>query len=204
MNEGRKFSSDVGAFLDFILMTEKLKMVERRTSVVGSGRRETSAEHSWQVALLAMVLKDKANKEVDIQKVIMMLLIHDLPEALVGDTFFYSKDREGEGVKDLFEKEKMAAKEIFSKLPSDMGDYLLELWKEYEARETDEAKFAHAINRIIPPLQNYYANGGTWKEFSVSLEVAKSKNEHVKEGSQEISEFVYEVLEVAGEEELFY
>jgi putative hydrolase of HD superfamily len=190
-------------YLEFILSTEKLKTVERRTSVIGTSRRENSAEHSWQVALLAYVLRDFANESVDIDKVVRMLLVHDLPEVLSGDTFFYSSERDGEAKEDLFKREHEAAKELFSSLPEKTASELMSLWEEYEKRETPESRFAHALDRVIPGLQNYFSNGGTWKEFFVSYEVAKVKNQHVKDGSLEISEFIYSVLESSSKKGLF-
>lgn len=198
-------NTKVDDYLSFIFETEELKQVERRTKVIGTDRRENSAEHSWQLALLAYALKDllPENVEIDINRVVLMLLVHDLPEAKVGDTFFYSTERQGEAKKDLYEKENKAAEEIFSTLPKSVSSELLSLWQEYEERKTLEAKFAHAIDRIIPPLQNYYENGGTWKEFSVSYQTALEKNVHVKEGSEEISNFINEVLRIALSENLF-
>jgi putative hydrolase of HD superfamily len=193
----------VSPFLEFILATEKLKEVERRTSVIGTSRRENSAEHSWQVALLAMVLKDFSCEKVCIDRVIKLLLVHDLPEIIVGDTFFYSNDREGDAASSLSNKEREAAIELFSSLPDSIANELLELWEEFENRQSPESKFAHALDRIMPGLQNYFSNGGTWKEFYVSLDTAKKKNMHVKEGSIEISDFIYAVLRDASEKDLF-
>jgi putative hydrolase of HD superfamily len=195
--------TSISPYLDFILSTEKLKGVERRTSVIGENRRENSAEHSWQVALLAFVLKDLSNEKIDIDRVIKMLLVHDLPEVIVGDTFFYSKSREGTEKKELYKKEREAAKKIFSTLPENVSKELFLLWEEFEERKTNESKFAHALDRIMPGLQNFFYQGGTWKEFSVSLEVAIQKNQHVKDGSIEISEFIYTVLEVASKKDMF-
>lgn len=196
-------TTNVTPFLEFILATENLKLVERRTSVIGSERRENSAEHSWQVALLAIVLKDLSNEVIDINRVIKMLLVHDLPEIIAGDTFFYSTEREGVALHELSQKERLAAKELFSSLPNHIGKELYELWDEYENCVTSEARFAHALDRIVPGLQNYFSNGGTWKEFCVSLETAQEKNVHVREGSLDISEFIYVVLEEAQKKGLF-
>jgi putative hydrolases of HD superfamily len=196
-------NTPVSPFLEFILATEKLKGVERRTSVIGTSRRENSAEHSWQVALLAMVLKDLSFHEVCIDRVIKLLLVHDLPEIIVGDNFFYSNDREGNAASALSDREREGAVKLFSTLPDSVANELMELWEEFEKRESPEAKFAHALDRIMPGLQNYFSNGGTWKEFYVSLDTAKKKNMHVKEGSIEISDFIYAVLKDASEKDLF-
>ncbi len=171
--------------LPFILLTEKLKSSIRATTVVGTDRKENSAEHSWQVALLALVFADFSNEKVDILKVLKMLLIHDLPEAICGDVPLYAENRH-----EAAEKEKDAANKVFSMLSDSMNEEFQNLWNEFNARETPEAKFGACIDRIMGFVQNLYTSGGTWTEFNVNRQMIIEKSGHAKEGSEEIWEFL--------------
>lgn len=173
------------SLLPFILLTEKLKSSNRATTVVGTDRKENSAEHSWQVALLALVFADFSNEEVDLLKVLKMLLIHDLPEALCGDVPLYAANRH-----EAAKKEESAAKEVFSMLSDSMNEEFQNLWNEFNARETPEAKFCACIDRIMGFVQNLHTGGGTWAEFKVNREMIIEKSGHAKEGSDEIWEFL--------------
>ncbi len=146
--------------LAFLLEVDKLKLVERQSRVAGGERRENSAEHSWHLALFALVLgKDRP---VDLLKTVKMLLIHDLVEIDAGDTPFHSSDRQ-----DKMEDEKAAAKRLYSLLPSDEGVEYRALWDEFEAGDSAEAVFARGLDRLQPLLLNLINEGGTWIENSI-------------------------------------
>lgn len=167
--------------LDFIVEIEKLKDVHRKTRPVGLDRYENSAEHSWHVCLAALVLKDFANVEIDIQKVIMMLLVHDLGEIDAGDTIIYesetheNKEKEAEGVK-----------RILKMLPKDQGDEYLSLWYEFEGGKSAESIFARAVDRIPPLLHNLHGNGHSWRDNNISKEKVLTLNSRIGEGSKDV------------------
>ena len=163
--------------IDFIIESEKLKGVERMTSPVGLGRRENSAEHSWSVALLAMVLIDRIDPTLDRLKVIEMLLVHDLVEIDAGDNFCYGK-HDRDAVKTTEEE---ASKRIFGLLPEKESKKLKALWTEFEEQATRESIFANALDRFGPTLQNYNNQGGTWKEHSITKDQFLERNKVVKD-----------------------
>ena len=130
--------------------------MERRTTIVGGGRRENSAEHSWHLALFALVLAEHADEPVDVARVVTMLLLHDLVEVDAGDTFIYDED----GLASKAEREAAAADRLFGLLPDDQGTGLRALWEEFEARQTPDARFAAALDRLQPVLLNDANDGG--------------------------------------------
>lgn len=142
----------------FILEVEKLKQVLRRTPLLDGSRRENDAEHSWELALMAMMLHEHADEDLDLLQVLKMLLIHDIVEIDAGDTFIYdtaaSLDQEA--------REKLAANRIFGLLPKDQAAEFRAIWDEFEGRETPEARFARAMDRLQPLLHNFFTSGGTW------------------------------------------
>lgn len=142
----------------FILEVEKLKQVIRRTPLLDGSRQENDAEHTWELALMAMVLHEHANEKVDLLRVIKMLLIHDIVEIDAGDTFIYDTS----AAHDQEDREKRAADRIFGLLPREQSVDFRALWDEFEARETVEAKFARAMDRLQPLLHNFFTSGGTW------------------------------------------
>lgn len=150
--------------MEFIVELDKLKTVLRRTSLIGVDQREDDAQHSWHISVMAMVLEEYADKELDINKVIQMLLIHDIVEIYAGDTFAYDK----EGYKDKEEREKKAAEEIYGLLSGNKGERFIELWEEFEYFKSDEAYFAAAMDRLQPILNNINDQGGTWAKYDVS------------------------------------
>ena len=149
--------------LSFILEIDKVKQIFRQTYLADGERKENDAEHSWHIALMAILLKEYANEEVDILHVVTMLLIHDLVEIDAGDTYAY--DREGEKTKR--EREVAAAKRLFGMLPKDQGEYFRDLWEEFEAWETPEAKFAHVMDNCQPLFLNDASDGKSWREHGV-------------------------------------
>lgn len=169
----------------FIKEIDKLKYIERKTRLFNSPRHENDAEHSWHLAVMAMVLLEHSNAEVDLLKVIKMLLIHDIVEIDAGDTFLFDKSKDHDNT----EEELEAAKRIFGILPEDQGKELIALWEEFEAGETKEAQFAKSMDRFEPMLQNSTNEGGTWSEFDVPINKVREKTAKIKPGSQKIWEY---------------
>lgn len=182
--------------LALLIELDQLKSVLRRTRVKSADRRlENSGEHSWHVALMAVLMQEHANTPIDIARVMKMLLIHDVVEIDAGDTFVYdvaaSKEQE--------EKELIAAERLFGMLPSDQGDELFSLWKEFEAAQSDDAKYAKALDRLIPMLLNYHNDGQSWKEHGVTREQALTINKRIEFGSVTLWDKAKELIEEATE-----
>ncbi|MGR2701798.1 HD domain-containing protein [Vibrio campbellii] len=182
--------------LALFIELDQLKSVLRRTRVKSADRRlENSGEHSWHVALMAVLMQEHANAPIDIARVMKMLLIHDVVEIDAGDTFVYdvaaSKEQE--------EKELKAAERLFGMLPSDQGDELFALWKEFEAAQSDDAKYAKALDRLIPMLLNYHNDGQSWKEHGVTREQALTINKRIEFGSVTLWDKAKELIEEATE-----
>ncbi len=147
----------------FLIEIDKLKQVLRRTRLIGGERRENTAEHSWHATMIALVLAEYSNEPIDVQRAIKMLLVHDIVEIDAGDTFAFDTV----GYLDKAEREQAAAARIFGLLPGDQGAELRGLWEEFEAGESPEAKFANMADRLMPALQNYSNDGGTWREANL-------------------------------------
>jgi putative hydrolase of HD superfamily len=147
----------------FLVEIDRLKQVLRRTRLVGGERRENSAEHSWHIAVIALVLAEYSNAEIDVARVIKMLLVHDIVEIDAGDTFAFDTA----GYLDKADRERAAANRIFGLLPADQERELRGLWEEFEAEATPEAQFANLADRLMPALQNYNNDGGTWREANL-------------------------------------
>ncbi|HLO88996.1 MAG TPA: HD domain-containing protein [Nostocaceae cyanobacterium] len=177
--------------IEFIIEIDRLKGVLRQTLLIDWSRRENSAEHSWHLAMMAVVLAEYAPPEVEIFHAIKMLLIHDLVEIDAGDTFCY--DVQGNNGK--AEKEELAASRIFGLLPTDIGKELRLLWAEFEAGETPTAKFAAALDRIQPLLHNQQTKGGTWRKFGIKREQVIKRVAPVKAGAPELWPFVLELID---------
>jgi len=160
--------------ITFIVEIEQLKGVLRKTKPVGLDRYENSAEHSWHVCLSALLLKEYANEVVDIDKVIKMLLIHDLGEIDAGDTVFYHANRP-----DVKEAEEIGIKRILETLPTELADNYFQLWQEFESGKTAESKFARAVDRIPPLLHNIHWQGHSWKKFNISKEKVLTLNSQI-------------------------
>lgn len=165
--------------LDFLLEADRLKSVERMTSLVDGTRRENTAEHSWHLALFALVLHGHADEPIDVLKVITMVVVHDLVEIDAGDTFAY--DDAGHETK--VAREQQAADRLFGLLPADEGAALRSAWEEFEAGETAEARFALALDRLQPVLMNHARGGGPWREHGVSVERVKARNRAIAAGA---------------------
>ena len=149
----------------FLTEVDRLKSIERATTLGDGTRFENSAEHSWHVALYALILAEQALPDVEISRVIKMLLIHDLVEIDAGDApIFGQYDAEK-----LADEEAKAARRIFGLLPADQASELLDLWNEFEAATTPDAQFAKSMDRFQPPNQNLASGGGSWKDYGVDL-----------------------------------
>ncbi len=144
---------------DFVVEIDKAKNIYRRNLIADGSRNENDAEHMWHMALTAMILSEYAEKDVDMNKVIRMALVHDLVEVYAGDTFAYDE----KGYTDKLAREIAAADKLFAILPTEQGAEMRALWEEFDAGETKEACFANAIDRITPMLQNHLTDGHTWK-----------------------------------------
>ena len=177
--------------MKFILEVDKVKEIFRQTYLSDGSRKENDAEHSWHLALMAVLLKEYANEEVDLLKVIPMVLIHDLVEIDAGDTYAYDQA----GLATQRERETKAADRIFGLLPSDQAEVFRALWEEFEAYETAEAKFAHALDNCQPLFLNDASGGKSWKEHGVHKSQIYKRNEHTAEGSVEIWEYMKQLID---------
>lgn len=179
--------------IEFIIELDKMKSILRQTSLIDQSKRENDAEHSWHISVMAMVLSEYANEDIDVCKVMKMLLIHDLVEIYAGDTFCYDP----EGNKDKKERELIAADKIFGMLEKDKGKELRSLWDEFEEMKTKEALFAASMDRLQPFINNYYSGGGTWKKFNVSKKEIYKRIAPLKESSEELWRFTESMIEDA-------
>lgn len=176
--------------IDFIHEIDKLKYIQRMTCLFHSDRRENDAEHSWHLCMMAMVLAPHANDKVDLLTVFKMLLIHDIVEIDAGDTFLFDTQKDHDNTAE----ELKAAKRIFGMLPEDQAEELTTIWLEFEKAETAEAKFAKAVDRLAPMMQNATNNGGTWATHNVPFETVIEKKKRIKEGSEELWEYALELV----------
>ncbi|MFO7838289.1 MAG: HD domain-containing protein [Desulfosalsimonadaceae bacterium] len=182
--------------IDFVLEIDRLKTIRRRTYLTDTSRFENSAEHSWHVAVMAMVMAEHSNfADMDLARVVRMLLLHDLVEIDAGDTFAYD-DRAKEDKK---EREQAAAERLFGLLPADQAAAFRSLWEEFEARQTPEAKFAAALDRLQPLLHNLYTGGKSWQEHGIREEQVLELNRHSAQGSAALWEYAARWIQEAVE-----
>jgi putative hydrolases of HD superfamily len=179
--------------VSFVLEADKLKQVLRRTTLADGSRRENSAEHSWHLALAALVLAEHASEPVDLARVVWMLVVHDLVEIDAGDTFAYDKEERASQA----ERERRAADRLFALLPDDQAADLRALWDEFERQQTPDARFAAAVDRIQPVLLNYASGGVAWREHGVSAEQVRERNRHVGEAAPELWALIAAVIDEA-------
>jgi putative hydrolase of HD superfamily len=177
--------------LRFIVEIDKLKRVLRRTLLTDQSRRENSAEHSWHIALMAPILAEYAAEEIDVLRVMKMLLVHDLVEIDAGDTFAY----DAAGHLDKEARERAAADRVFVLLPEDQASELRSLWNEFEESESPEARFALALDRLQPLLQNVHADGGTWRSHGVTREQVLERMSPIQQTSVFLWEYAVEAVE---------
>lgn len=159
----------------FLNEADRLKSVLRATTLCDGSRRENSGEHSWHLALYALVLADQAGPDVRIDRVIRMLLIHDLVEIDVGDVPIHSANGTAHASAETQAAEARAADRIFGLLPDDLRDDLRVLWEEFEAAETPDAVFAKSLDRVQPVMANLQSGGGTWTTYNVTLPQLESR-----------------------------
>jgi putative hydrolases of HD superfamily len=179
----------------FLVEIDKLKTVIRQNLIADGSRQENTAEHSWHLALCATMLAEHANEPVDVGKVVQMLLIHDLVEIDAGDTFVYASADE---IAAQDHKEQAAAERIFGLLPIDQSARLHALWEEFEAKESAEARFAKAVDRIQPMLLNLASGGGSWERHGITADRPLALiNNTVPPGSVVLAEYAREVIRIS-------
>ena len=177
--------------LAFALEIDKVKNIFRQTHLSGNGRNENDAEHSWHMAIMAYLLREYANEEVDITKVMMMCLIHDIVEIDAGDTYAYDED----GLKTQKDREEAAKQRIFSILPDEQAKELVALFEEFESYETAESRFAHALDNIQPLMLNNSNNGSDWKAHKVTSEQIYKRHSKTKLGSEKLFEIADRIIQ---------
>ncbi len=177
--------------LNFMIEIDKVKKIMRQTPLSDGSRKENDAEHSWHIALMAVLLKEYVKEEVDVPKVMLMVLLHDLVEIDAGDTYAY----DAEGAVTKRERELKAAERIFGLLPSDQGSYFRVLWDEFEAYETADAKYAHLLDNFQPLLLNDASDGISWSEHGVKKAQIYKRNEKIEETSSVIWEKMKEIID---------
>ncbi len=177
--------------LAFSLEIDKEKNIFRQTHLSGHGRNENDAEHAWHMAIMAYLLREYANEKVDIAKVMLMCLIHDIVEIEAGDTYAYDT----EGKKSQKAREDAAKEKLYSLLPEDQKQELTALFDEFEEYQTAEAKFAHAMDNLQPLLLNHSNNGGDWKEHQVSARQVYGRQTKTKLGSEKLFEVTDKIIQ---------
>ena len=186
-----EFPGQLGQRLRFLLEADKLKQVLRRNVVLGKQRRENSAEHSWHLTLMALVLVDHgAVRNLDLLRVLKMLVVHDLVEIDAGDTFAYDEAAK----RDQQEREERAAERIFALLPAEQAAEMRDLWDEFEASQSPEAQFALALDRLQPMLLNYFNRGPGWQEHRVTARQVRAVNACMEQGSPELWEYAQRMV----------
>lgn len=185
--EEKQEKSRIDRQFDFIREIDKEKFITRQTFLSDAKRRENDAEHAWHMAIMTLLLSEYANEEIDVLRVISMLLIHDLVEIDAGDTYAY--DEEGKQTQRV--REVKAADRIYGILPEDQGKKLRELWEEFEEAQTPEAKFAHVMDNVQPAMLNAHTEGKDWIAKGVRLSQILERNAHTAEGSQKLWDYAY-------------
>ena len=175
----------------FIMEADKVKNIFRQTYLADGERKENDAEHSWHLAMMAVLLQEHMKEKADLAKVMTMVLIHDLVEIDAGDTYAYDE----KGARTKREREVKAADRIFGLLPEDQGTYFRELWEEFEAYETPDAKFAHLLDNFQPLLLNDASGGKSWKEHGVHRAQPMKRNERIPETSETVWEKMLEIFD---------
>ncbi|MCR5708187.1 MAG: HD domain-containing protein [Ruminococcus sp.] len=181
--------------LDFMLELDKMKNLYRQTYVLCEDRKENDAEHSWHLAILAMMLSEYSNEPVDVLHVIKMVLVHDVVEIDAGDTYCY----DSEGYKSKAEREEKAAQRIFGLLPDDQQAEFYSLWREFEDSETADARFAAVLDRLQPLTLNYTKDGISWQEHGIRKEQVLARNTEYFGVSDKIAEAIKEMIDDAAD-----
>ena len=176
--------------LDFALEIDKEKNILRQTHLSGHGRNENDAEHAWHMAIMAYLLREYYNEPVDITRVMLMCLIHDVVEIDAGDTYAYDE----EGKKTQKAREEAAKERIYSLLPEDQKEELAAIFDEFEESKTPESKFAHAMDNLQPLMLNNSNDGGDWREHGVSAKQVYGRQSRTKEGSEKLYEVTDQII----------
>ena len=176
--------------LDFALEIDKEKNVFRQTHLSGHGRNENDAEHAWHMAIMAYLLREYSNEPVDITRVMLMCLIHDVVEIDAGDTYAY----DAEGLKTQKAREEAAKERIYSLLPEDQKKELAAIFDEFEESKTPESKFAHAMDNLQPLMLNNSNDGGDWREQGVSAKQVYGRQDRTKVGSEKLYEITEQII----------
>lgn len=176
--------------LDFALEIDKEKNILRQTHLSGHGRNENDAEHAWHMAIMAYLLREYSNEPVDITRVMLMCLIHDVVEIDAGDTYAYDE----EGKKTQKAREEAAKERIYSLLPDDQKEELAAIFDEFEESKTPESKFAHAMDNLQPLMLNNSNDGGDWREHGVSAKQVYGRQSRTKEGSEKLYEVTDQII----------
>lgn len=176
--------------LDFALEIDKEKNIFRQTHLSGHGRNENDAEHAWHMAIMAYLLREYSNEPIDITRVMLMCLIHDVVEIDAGDTYAY----DAEGLKTQKAREEAAKERIYSLLPENQKKELSAIFDEFEESKTPEAKFAHAMDNLQPLMLNNSNGGGDWREHGVSAEQVYGRQKRTKEGSEILYEITDQII----------
>jgi putative hydrolases of HD superfamily len=184
----------LGRQLEFVAEAGRLRAVQRQTMLAEPGRRENSAEHSWHLTVMAMALAEHAPPGTDLARVIAMLALHDLVEVDAGDLFSYAAEADQARQQAA---EQVAAERIFGLLPPDQADALRQLWDDFEERGSPEARFARALDRLQPMLENVRAGGGTWREHGITADQVLAKVELIEDGSAELGRYARTLIEQA-------
>ena len=181
--------------LDFMLELDKMKNLYRQTYVLHEDRKENDAEHSWHLAILAMLLSEYAAQPVDVLHVMKMVLIHDVVEIDAGDTYCYDE----EGYKSKADREEKAAQRIFGLLPDDQRGEFYTLWREFEDSETNDARFAAMLDRLQPIMLNYTKGGRSWQEHGIHKEQVLARNLPYLSESEQLADVIRSVIDDAAE-----
>ena len=177
--------------LNFILEIDKEKNIRRQTLISDASRQETDAEHAWHLAVMCALLSEYSNEKIDVAHTMLMVLMHDLVEIDAGDTYAYDE----EGNKSKEERELKAADRIYNLLPPDQAKMARELWDEFEAMETPEARFANTLDKIQPVFLNDAAGGISWTRHGVYIDQILKRDARVHEGSEELWKYTKKILD---------
>lgn len=175
----------------FVVEIDKMKSIYRQSYITQEVRNETDAEHSWHLAVMALLLVEHTDMPVDPIRALKMVLIHDVVEIDAGDTYCYDQ----QGLLDKAERENKAAERLFGMLPHDQAAEFSALWQEFEARVTPEARFADALDRLQPLLLQYHTSGRSWQEHGITSEKVIERNRRTKEISRDLADLVDEIIE---------
>jgi putative hydrolase of HD superfamily len=182
--------------IEFLIEIDKLKHILRKSKIFDGSRFENDAEHAWHLGIMALVLAEYSNDlNIDMTKVIKMVLIHDLVEIDAGDVIVYDTDQRALAR----DNEKIAAERVFGLLPQNQKTEFMKLWKEFEERKSSESKFAAAIDRFEPILQNHLTEYYAWKKHGITSSQLYEKNKHIQDGSKKLWQIVQQIFAEAGD-----